>query len=58
MNDHEENSLSIFDPNRSNNDLSSRHQPIPYSILKGPKNSNDLVDCQIIIVNARQRFNF
>ncbi|CAF3763492.1 unnamed protein product [Rotaria sp. Silwood1] len=40
---------------RSNNDLISRNNQLPYTILTGPKNSNDLVDCQIIIVNTRQR---
>ncbi|UJR07596.1 hypothetical protein I4U23_011883 [Adineta vaga] len=40
---------------RSSNESLSLNQQIPYAILTGPKNSNTLVDCQIIIVNARQR---
>jgi hypothetical protein len=39
------------DSRRSSNDYQ-----IPYSILTGPKNPNELTDCQIILVNARQRF--
>jgi hypothetical protein len=39
----------------SNDSISRNHQP-PYSVLTGPKNPNELVDCQIIIVNVRQRF--
>ncbi|CAF4595460.1 unnamed protein product, partial [Rotaria sp. Silwood2] len=48
-------STSRSDPCRSNNDSISRNNLLPYTILTGPKNSNDLVDCQIIIVNNRQR---
>lgn len=45
------NSSSRSDSRRSSND-----NQIPYTILTGPKNPNDLVDCQIILVNIRQRF--
>ena len=38
------------------NDLVSRNHQSPYSIITGSKNPDDLVDCQIILVNARQRF--
>ena len=43
-------------PLRSVSRQSSNDYQIPYSILTGPKNPNELVDCQIILVNARQRF--
>jgi len=36
--------------------ISRNHQQPPYSILTGPKNPNEFIDCQIIIVNVRQRF--
>jgi hypothetical protein len=55
-NDQQFNSLSRSDSCRSSNDSISRNHLLPYSILTGPKNPNDIVDCQIIIVNVRQRF--
>jgi hypothetical protein len=44
------------DSRRSSIDSISRNHLPPYSIITGPKNSNEFVDCQIIIVNVRQRF--
>jgi hypothetical protein len=49
-------SLSRSCSRQSSNDSISRNQQPLYSILSGPKNPTELVDCQIIIVNARQRF--
>ena len=49
INDRMYNSLSRSDSRRSSNDSTSRNHQLPYSILTGPKNQNDLVDCQIII---------
>ena len=40
-----------------NGSMSRNHQP-PYTILTGPDDSRQLVDCRIIIVNPRQRFYF
>ncbi|CAF5225369.1 unnamed protein product, partial [Rotaria magnacalcarata] len=48
-------SLSSSDPCRTSNDSTSRNHQLPYTVLTEPKNQNDLVDCQIIIVNNRQR---
>jgi hypothetical protein len=39
-------------PNRS---VSRTNQP-PYTILTGPDDPRQLVDCRIILVNPRQRF--
>ncbi|CAF1385512.1 unnamed protein product [Rotaria sp. Silwood1] len=55
INDRMDISTTRPDPCRSNNDTISRNNQLPYTILTGPKNSNDFVDCQIIIVNIRQR---
>ncbi|CAF1305366.1 unnamed protein product [Rotaria sordida] len=55
INDRMDISTAKSDPCRSNNDSISRNNQLPYTILTGLKNSNDLVDCQIIIVNTRQR---
>ena len=41
---------------RVSHDMTNRTYQAHYSILTGPKSPNDLVDCQIIIVNARQRY--
>jgi hypothetical protein len=43
-------------PLKSDSRRSSNDYQLPYTILTGPKNPNELVDCQIILVNARQRF--
>ncbi|CAM2703498.1 unnamed protein product [Rotaria socialis] len=48
-------SLSSSDLCRTSNDSTSRNHQLPYTVLTEPKNQNDLVDCQIIIVNNRQR---
>jgi hypothetical protein len=34
----------------------SRHQESSYTILTGPDDPRQLIDCQIILVNPRQRF--
>lgn len=41
---------------RSTSRRSSNEQLSSCTILTGPKNTNELVDCQIILVNVRQRF--
>jgi hypothetical protein len=56
MNGRMYNSSSRSNSRRSSNDPISENHPLPYSILTGPKNPADLVDCQIILVNVRQRF--
>ena len=40
---------------RSSHELISLNHPMPYAIVTGPKNPNEFIDCQIIIVNVRQR---
>ncbi|CAF1583416.1 unnamed protein product [Adineta ricciae] len=47
--------LSTSKSHQSSNDSISLSHQIPYAILTGPKDANALVDCQIVIVNARQR---
>ncbi len=47
---------SRSDSRWSSNDSISRNYQLPYTILTESKNHNELVDCQIIIVNVRQRF--
>ncbi|CAF0786699.1 unnamed protein product [Rotaria sordida] len=42
-------------PNNNSYDSSSRYHQSCYTILSGPDNPRQLVDCQIIIVNPRQR---
>ncbi len=56
INDRMHISSSKSDSRRSSNDSIPRNHQIPYTILTGPKNPNEFVDCQIIIVNVRQRF--
>ncbi len=41
---------------RSPNNSLSRNNESSYTILTGPDNPRQLVDCRIIIVNPRQRF--
>ncbi|CAM4800001.1 unnamed protein product [Rotaria magnacalcarata] len=41
--------------NNNSMDCFTRHDQSFYRILQGPENSRQLVDCQIIIVNPRQR---
>ncbi len=49
-------SSSRSNSRQSSNESISLNQQIPYAILTGPKHPNEFVDCQIIIVNVRQRF--
>ncbi|CAF1046845.1 unnamed protein product [Adineta steineri] len=48
-------SLSRSNSRRSSNESISLNHHMPYSVLAGPKDSNDCVDCHIILVNFRQR---
>jgi hypothetical protein len=41
---------------RSDSRRSSNDYQILYSILSEPENPDDLLDCQIILVNARQSY--
>ncbi|CAF4842764.1 unnamed protein product [Rotaria sp. Silwood2] len=58
IDDHIYNSSSRSDSPRSSTDSITQNHQISYAILILSTNSNELADCQIIIVNVRKRFSF